>query len=55
VPLVWLSGVALCASGLAVLWLNRPLPALASCTAWAALLLFAGLRLAAVPVVRKSA
>ena len=55
VPLVWLSGAALCASGIAVLRLNRPIPTLACCLGWAALLLVAGLRLGAVPVVRKPA
>jgi UDP-GlcNAc:undecaprenyl-phosphate GlcNAc-1-phosphate transferase len=55
VPLVWLFGAALCASGLAVLRLDSPLPTFVACGAWAAALLLAGLRLAAVPVVRKAA
>jgi UDP-GlcNAc:undecaprenyl-phosphate GlcNAc-1-phosphate transferase len=54
VPLVWLCGAALCASGMLVLRLGRPLPTLALCLGWAAALLIAGLRLAAVPVVRKA-
>ncbi len=54
VPLVWLVGAALCASGIAVLRLDRPLPTLAFCLGWAATLLLAGLRLAAVPVERKA-
>jgi anthranilate/para-aminobenzoate synthase component II len=55
VPLVWLSGAAMCACGLVVLRMDRPAPTLALCLGWAALLLFAGVRLAAVPVVRKPA
>jgi UDP-GlcNAc:undecaprenyl-phosphate GlcNAc-1-phosphate transferase len=55
VPLGWLSGAALCASGMAVLQLDRALPTLALCAVWAVALLAAGLRLATVPVVRKAA
>jgi len=52
VGLLWLTGAALCASGLAVLRLDRPGPALALAGAWALAMLAAGLRLAAVPVAR---
>jgi len=48
VYLVWLGSAALCASGLAVLTLNRPLPALAFTGAWALLFLWVGTRLSAV-------
>jgi UDP-GlcNAc:undecaprenyl-phosphate/decaprenyl-phosphate GlcNAc-1-phosphate transferase len=50
VLLVWLSGVALCASGLVVLRLNQPLPAALSLVLWITLFLLAGLRLSSVPV-----
>jgi UDP-N-acetylmuramyl pentapeptide phosphotransferase/UDP-N-acetylglucosamine-1-phosphate transferase len=53
VPLVWLGGAALCASGLAVLMLDRPVATLAILGCWIAALLAAGFRLAAVPVVRR--
>jgi UDP-GlcNAc:undecaprenyl-phosphate GlcNAc-1-phosphate transferase len=52
VLLLWLSGVALCASGLAVLKLNQPLPALGLSALWIILFLWAGLRLSSVPVHR---
>ena len=55
VALVWLSGAALCASGMAVMQLDRPLPAVVLSLGWAAAFLLAGLRLAAVPVARKAA
>ncbi len=50
VMLVWLVGVALCASGLAVQKLNRLLPTLALSGLWVTALLLAGLRLSSVPV-----
>jgi UDP-GlcNAc:undecaprenyl-phosphate GlcNAc-1-phosphate transferase len=52
VILVWAVGAALCASGLVVLQLNRPLPALALSGLWILLLAWAGLRLSSVPVAR---
>ena len=52
VLLLWLSGAALCASGLAVLKLNQPLPALGLSALWISLFLWAGLRLSSVPVQR---
>jgi UDP-GlcNAc:undecaprenyl-phosphate GlcNAc-1-phosphate transferase len=50
VLLVWLSGAALCASGLAALSLKQPLPALLLLVLWIILLLAAGIRLAFVPI-----
>ena len=50
VLLTWCSSAALCASGLAVLWLNRPTPALLLWGLWTALLSWSGLRLSSVPV-----
>jgi UDP-GlcNAc:undecaprenyl-phosphate GlcNAc-1-phosphate transferase len=52
VLLLWLSGAALCASGLAVLRLNHPLPALGLSALWIILFLWAGVRLSSVPVAR---
>ena len=49
VPLLWLSGAALCASGLVVLRLNQPLPALLLSGLWTMLLIWAGIRLSSVP------
>ena len=49
VLLLWLNGAALCASGLAVLRLNRPLPTLLLSGLWVTSLLWAGLRLSSVP------
>jgi UDP-GlcNAc:undecaprenyl-phosphate GlcNAc-1-phosphate transferase len=54
VLLLWVSGAALCASGLAVLKLNQPLPALALSALWIILFLWAGLRLSSVPVHRRT-
>lgn len=53
VPVVWLTGAALCASGLAVARLDAALPALAIAGSWLLVLAAAGVRLAAVPVVRR--
>ena len=50
VLLLWLGGVALCVSGLAVLKLNQPLPALGLSALWTLLFLWAGARLSSVPV-----
>jgi UDP-GlcNAc:undecaprenyl-phosphate GlcNAc-1-phosphate transferase len=50
VLLMWCSSAALCASGLAVLWLNRPIPALLLSGLWMALLSWSGLRLSSIPV-----
>ena len=50
VILVWCSTAALCASGLVVLWLNRPLPALLLSGLWMVLFLLSGLRLSSVPI-----
>ena len=50
VLLVWLSGVALCVSGLVVVSLNQALPALLLSGLWSSLLIWAGLRLSSVPV-----
>jgi UDP-GlcNAc:undecaprenyl-phosphate GlcNAc-1-phosphate transferase len=49
VLLLWLSGAALCASGLVVLTLNRPLPTLLLSGLWTTFLVWAGTRLAMVP------
>ncbi len=50
VLLTWSSTAALCASGLAVLWLNRPLPSLLLWGLWTILLCWSGYRLSSVPV-----
>lgn len=50
VPLIWACGAALSASGLAVLSLNRPVPALLLSGLWMTLLLAAGIRLSSVPI-----
>jgi hypothetical protein len=50
VLLTWCSSAALCASGLAVLWLNRPAPALLLWGLWTILLCWSGYRLSAVPI-----
>jgi UDP-GlcNAc:undecaprenyl-phosphate/decaprenyl-phosphate GlcNAc-1-phosphate transferase len=50
VLLVWLSGAALCASGLVVLRLNQGLPTLLLWVPWTILLCWVGLRLSSVPV-----
>lgn len=54
VLLLWCVTAALCASGLAVLWLNRPLPALLASVLWTSLWIPSGLRLSSVPVSRPS-
>ncbi len=54
VLLTWSSTAALCASGLAVLWLNRPTPALLLWGLWTILLCWSGCRLSSVPVQRPS-
>jgi UDP-GlcNAc:undecaprenyl-phosphate/decaprenyl-phosphate GlcNAc-1-phosphate transferase len=50
VLLVWLSGVGLCVSGVAVLSLNQTLPSLLLLALWITLFLVAGLKLSSVPV-----
>ena len=50
VLLLWLSGAALCASGLVVQRLNRPTPALLLSALWMLLLSAAGIRLSFVPI-----
>jgi UDP-GlcNAc:undecaprenyl-phosphate GlcNAc-1-phosphate transferase len=50
VLLMWCTTAALCASGIVVLWLNRPIPALLLSGPWAILLLWSGRRLSAIPV-----
>ena len=54
VLLMWCSSAALCASGLAVLWLNRPIPALLLSGLWMTLLFWSGLRLSSIPVLPTS-
>jgi UDP-N-acetylmuramyl pentapeptide phosphotransferase/UDP-N-acetylglucosamine-1-phosphate transferase len=53
VMLIWVGAAALCASGLAVLVIDRPTVTLAIAGAWVAALLAAGVRLAGVAVVRQ--
>jgi len=55
VLLLWLGGAALCASGLAVLYLNQPIPALALSGLWILLFLWAGARLSSVPATPAAA
>lgn len=50
VLLMWCSTAVLCASGLAVLWLNRPAPALLLSGLWTILLLWSGRRLSSIPI-----
>ena len=50
VLLMWCTTVALCASGLVALWLNRPLPSLLSWGLWTILLSWSGRRLSSIPV-----
>jgi UDP-GlcNAc:undecaprenyl-phosphate GlcNAc-1-phosphate transferase len=50
VLLLWFSGAALCASGLVVLKLDRPMPALLLLALWTLLLLLTGIRLSKVAV-----
>lgn len=52
VLLLWLNGAALCASGLAILRLNRPAPTLLLSGLWMALFLWSGWRLSSIPVHR---
>jgi UDP-GlcNAc:undecaprenyl-phosphate GlcNAc-1-phosphate transferase len=55
VLLLWLGGAVLCVSGLAVLKLNQPIPTLSLSALWIILLLWAGVRLSAVPIAQRSA
>jgi UDP-GlcNAc:undecaprenyl-phosphate GlcNAc-1-phosphate transferase len=50
VILLWCSTAALCASGLVVQNLNRPIPALLLSGLWLVLFLWAGLKLSSVPI-----
>jgi UDP-GlcNAc:undecaprenyl-phosphate GlcNAc-1-phosphate transferase len=50
VLLLWFSGAVLCASGLVVQSLNRPLPALLLSGLWMVLFLWTGMRLSSVPI-----
>jgi UDP-GlcNAc:undecaprenyl-phosphate GlcNAc-1-phosphate transferase len=52
VLLMWCTTAALCASGLVVLWLNRPMPALLVSALWMILLFWSGLRLSSIPAPR---
>jgi len=52
VLLTWLNGAALCASGLAVLKLNQPLPTLLLSGLWTIFLIWVGVRLASIPPPR---
>lgn len=54
VLLIWASGAALCVSGLVILHLRSPLPALLLSGLWTILLLWSGLRLSSVPIARKA-
>ncbi len=49
VLILWLSGAALCASGVAILLANQPAPALLLWGLWTILLVWLGLRLSSVP------
>jgi UDP-GlcNAc:undecaprenyl-phosphate GlcNAc-1-phosphate transferase len=49
VLILWLSGAALCASGIAILLLNRPAPALLLWGLWTILLAWLGPRLSSIP------
>jgi UDP-GlcNAc:undecaprenyl-phosphate/decaprenyl-phosphate GlcNAc-1-phosphate transferase len=55
VQILWLSGVALSASGLVVLSLNRPVPALLLSGLWTTALFTAGIRLSSVPIAPRPA
>ncbi len=50
VLLMWCSSAALCASGLVVLWSNRPVTALPLSGLWTILLVWSGLRLSSIPI-----
>ena len=52
VILLWCSTAALCASGLAMLLLNQPRPALLLSVPWMVLSILSGLRLSSIPVPR---
>jgi UDP-GlcNAc:undecaprenyl-phosphate GlcNAc-1-phosphate transferase len=54
VLLLWLNGAALSASGLVVLFLDRPLPALLLSGLWIGLFLWVGTKLSAVPELQVS-
>ena len=50
VPLLWVSGAVLSASGLVVQSLNQPAPALLLSALWTVLFLWTGMRLSSVPI-----
>ncbi len=50
VLLMWSGTAALCASGLVVLWLNHPMPALLLSVPWTILLFWSGRRLSSIPI-----
>ncbi len=52
VVLIWVCGAALAVSGLVLAQVNRPLPTLLLWGLWMTLLLWSGLRLSSVPIVR---
>ena len=54
VLLIWFSMAALCASGLVVLRLNRPLPALLLSGLWTGLFLWSGWKLSSIPAYPRS-
>jgi hypothetical protein len=49
---MWFGTAALCASGLVVLRLNRPMPSLLVSVLWTILLLWSGLKLSSIPIRR---
>jgi UDP-GlcNAc:undecaprenyl-phosphate GlcNAc-1-phosphate transferase len=55
VQLLWVSGAALSASGLVVLSLNQPMPALLLSGLWMTALFAAGIRLSSVPIAPRPA
>ena len=54
VQLIWFSMAALCASGLVILRLNQPLPALLLLGLWTALFLWSGWKLSSIPAFPRS-
>ena len=54
VLLIWFSMAVLCASGLVILRLNRPLPALLLSGLWTALFLWSGWKLSSIPAESRS-
>jgi UDP-GlcNAc:undecaprenyl-phosphate GlcNAc-1-phosphate transferase len=54
VQLIWFSMAALCASGLVILRLNQPLPALLLSGLWMGLFLWSGWKLSSIPAYPRS-